>query len=73
MAGMIMLRIIVPMIVLPMILNHVRLKSLRLPPTSPNVSGLVVMFALTRNRRIAVFKNCTQKTTLVVRSNLFVS
>ena len=73
MTGMMTVMSMVPMIVLPMILNQVRLKSLRLPPTKPNVSGLVVMFALTRKRRIAVLRNCIQKTTFVVRSNLCVS
>jgi hypothetical protein len=44
--------------VFPVSLNQSELKS-DIAPASPNEIGWAVMFALTNNKRIAVFKNTT--------------
>ena len=71
--GMMQEMIMVPIMVFPINLNQVRLKSRKLPPTRPNVIGLWVMFALTRKSRMAVLMNCIQKMTFVVRKRRRVS
>lgn len=63
----------VPAIVLPMVRNHIVLKSLKLPPSSQKVIGYSLKLAPTNSNRKAVLKNCTMNVTVVVLDRRSVS
>ena len=63
----------VPISVLPMVRNHIELKSLNWPLVSQKVIGYSLKLAPTKSSKKAVLKNWTRNVTVVVFESLAVS